>query len=124
MVSKVKVLKFYVHDLVYVLDYLELYCIKKGFSYVKLPNEFHFINYVFQFYSHGALLDEDPNIMDFEEVFFGFSMLKKPFKVKALGLKLKNTESFFPLKKNERNLSCKTGYKVNTMGYSKRMRRR
>lgn len=28
------------------LDILELYCIQKEISYVKLPNEFHFLNYI------------------------------------------------------------------------------
>ena len=124
MVIKVKVLKFYVNDLVYALNYLELYCIKKEISYVKLPNEFHFLDYIFQFYSRGTFLSEQKDIEDFDKVFFGITLLENPLEVEALGLKLNHVENCFSMKKNERNLSYKSCYKVNTMGYPKRVRRR
>ncbi len=94
-----KVFKFYVHDLAYVLNYLELYCIKKEISYVKLPNEFHFSDYVFQFYSREAFLNEQSNIKDFDKEFFGITMLESPLEVEAVGLQLKNTGNYFLGKK-------------------------
>ena len=124
MVIKLKVLKFYVNDLVYVLNYLELYCIKKEISYVKLPNEFHFLDYIFRFYSRGTFLSEQNDIEDFDKKFFGITLLENPLEVEALRLQLNHVENCFSVKNNEKNLSYKSCYKVNTMGYPKRVRRR
>ena len=43
-----KVFKFVVDDLSQALDFLELYCIRKEISYVKLADEFHFLDYIFK----------------------------------------------------------------------------
>ena len=51
-----KVFKFVVDDLSQALDFLELYCIRKEISYVKLADEFHFLDYIFKLYSREEFL--------------------------------------------------------------------
>lgn len=51
-----KIFKFVVDDLPSTLDFLELYCIRKGISYVKLADEFHFLDYIFKLCSREEFL--------------------------------------------------------------------
>ena len=50
-----KIFKFVVDDLASTLYFLELYCIRKGISYVKLADKFHFLDYIFK--KRGILAD-------------------------------------------------------------------
>ena len=117
-----KVFRFVVDDLSQALDVLELYCIHKEISYVRLADEFHFLNYIFKLYSREEFLT---NLFLQENVNSActfFKILNCDASRNFVSESLRQTKNSFVSKNFEREL--KKGYKVNTFGYPKRMRRR
>ena len=114
------------NDILSVLEYLECYCIKKEISYVKLTDEFHFLDYVFKLYSREDFL---AHLLSQEEINLQnefFTILFNESFEEDVKINLERKErSFFPTQERERyKITNKKNYKVNTLGYPKRIRRR
>ena len=89
-------------DILSVLEYLECYCIKKEISYVKLADEFHFLDYVFKLYSRKDFL---AHLLSQEEINLQnefFTILFNESFEEDVKINLERKErSFFPTKKEK-----------------------
>lgn len=121
-----KIFKFVVDDLSSTLDFLELYCIRKGISYVKLADEFHFLDYIFKLCSReeflaDLFLQEQVNSAS---TFFEILNCDETSDLVNESLSQIKNSSFFVKKRNNFEQKLRKNYKVNTLGYPKRIRRR
>ena len=121
-----KIFKFVVDDLASTLDFLELYCIRKGISYVKLADEFHFLDYIFKLCSReeflaDLFLQEQVNSAS---TFFEILNCDETSDLINESLSQIKNSSFFVKKRNNFEQKLRKNYKVNTLGYPKRIRRR
>lgn len=118
-----KIFKFVVDDLSLTLDFLELYCIRKGISYVKLADEFHFLDYIFKLCSReeflaDLFLQEQVNSAS---TFFEILNCDETSDLVNESLSQTKNSSFFVKKRNNFEQKLRKNYKVNTLGYPKRM---
>lgn len=49
----------YVNNIIVEMDELEITCIKKGIPYLRLENEFHFLNYIYFFKNKMLNIEKD-----------------------------------------------------------------
>ena len=119
-----KVFKFVVDDLSQALDFLELYCIRKEISYVKLADEFHFLDYIFKLYSREEFLTNLFLQGDVNSASTFFGILNCDESRNFVNESLRQTNIFFVKRKKNFEKEVKKNYKVNTLGYPKKIRRR
>lgn len=107
--------KILTSDINIMLDFMEIYCIRKGFSFVRVENEIHFDNYILRFF----LFNDKQNIHDSL-----IMNLSNDLKIEEDTSSLKNKSDVFSMKKGKSKINLGNNCKVNTKGYYSRIRRR
>lgn len=109
----------FTNDIYFSLNYFELYCIKKGISYVKLESELHFGEIILFFHDKKDIkvmqlseIQDNFCVNLFEEQFLPEAFLDLSSSLEETNRGQNKEKSYFQYYKNNKNKN-----NINTMGY-------